>query len=452
MRRLYTLTLILMLPIFGCKKYLDVKPDQHLAVPTDNINNLQLILDDTYTMNQSMPSAGEVGSDNFFIDQESWNTIKQSSATESGLYIWDRNLFNETDYNDWTLAYKTIFNANLVLDALNDIKQTAENSTNYNNIKGMALFYRAYSFLILLQEFAPAYNNATAANDLGIALRLSSALSEKSTRSNNQVCYAQIVTDFKSATDLLLDKQTFATRPCKAAAYGALARTYLLMGDYNNSLKAAQSYLNDSPLLLDYNTVSDSTAYALTRYNPEVSYHATLYYLGIYSPGYGRVDDALFSMYSDDDLRKTLFFSNNGPGNIYFKGSYDGSEVPFGGIATDEIYLIAAECYARSDDRENAMKTLNSLLVKRWRNNAFSPLSAVSQADAVNQILNERRKELVFRNLRWGDLKRLNKETIHQTTISRMLNGVNYLLLPLDKRYNLPLPEKVINLSGMQQN
>lgn len=67
-------------------------------------------------------------------------------------------------------------------------------------------------------------------------------------------------------------------------------------------------------------------------------------------------------------------------------------------------------------------------------------------------ILTERRKELLFRDLRWMDLKRLNKEPAYETMLIRTFNGVTYTLKPNDPRYALPLPRNVINLTGMSQN
>jgi hypothetical protein len=160
----------------------------------------------------------------------------------------------------------------------------------------------------------------------------------------------------------------------------------------------------------------------------------------------------LFAQYDNNDLRRSLFFKNGGPGNVTFIGSYDGSRAPFGGIATDEIYLIATECYARMNNINNAMATLNSLLTKRWVSGTFVPLSASDQDSALKLILTERRKELVYRNLRWGDLKRLNAEGKYKQTLTREILGQTYTLGPGDRRYEFQLPAKVVQLSGMQQN
>lgn len=74
------------------------------------------------------------------------------------------------------------------------------------------------------------------------------------------------------------------------------------------------------------------------------------------------------------------------------------------------------------------------------------PLTASDEEAALELILNERRKELPFRGLRWSDLRRLNKEG-YNITLQRKLDK-NYILPPNDRRYVLPIPHTVLNLNG----
>jgi hypothetical protein len=98
------------------------------------------------------------------------------------------------------------------------------------------------------------------------------------------------------------------------------------------------------------------------------------------------------------------------------------------------------------------MNDLNQLLRARWLKGTFVSFTAVNPSDALSQILKERRKELIFRGLRWSDLKRLNKESPFVTTLSRSLNGQTYTLPPNSNLYVFPIPPAEIQLSGIQQN
>jgi hypothetical protein len=82
----------------------------------------------------------------------------------------------------------------------------------------------------------------------------------------------------------------------------------------------------------------------------------------------------------------------------------------------------------------------------------FVPITADNETKALKIILEERRKELVTRGLRWSDLRRLNMDPRFQVTLERTYNGEIYQLLPDDKRYTFPIPQDEIDRSGLEQN
>jgi hypothetical protein len=240
----------------------------------------------------------------------------------------------------------------------------------------------------------------------------------------------------------------FPTRPSKTAAYGLLARVYLAMGKYDSALRYSDSCLAGQSALMPYDTVT----VVFNRSNAEVIFAEVMEQVNPspVSDYLVFVDSTLYSSYSDSDMRKSLFFFNyNG---TYFSGFYDQAGYAFAGLATDEIYLIRAECEAREGYVAAAMQDLNTLLATRWEG-AFTPLTAVDSIDALGQILTERRKELLFRGLRWTDLRRLNKDPRWQKTLYRGLGGSIYSLPPGDPRYVYPIPDYVIGFHpGMPQN
>jgi len=66
-------------------------------------------------------------------------------------------------------------------------------------------------------------------------------------------------------------------------------------------------------------------------------------------------------------------------------------------------------------------------------------------------VLQERRKELVWRCLRWDDIKRLNKEG-KGIVLSRRLGDAVYKLEPNTPGYVFNIPQDEINRSGIIQN
>lgn len=435
----------------SCQEFLDVKPNKQQAIPSERLENLQLLLDNTGVMNSGYPSAGEIAADNFYIDWKDWNAL--SEAISRNAYIWEDDVFNESDRNDWTLPYRAVFYANLVLEGAEKLEPKDARSQNlWNNIKGSALFFRAHAFYQLLQIFAAPFDPATANNQPGIALRLNSDLNIKSVRASVLDSYNQVIDDLKEAIPLLPISPAYKTRPSRPAAFALLARTYLVMGEYELALKYADECLQHYSTLLDYNEVNVESSNPIPRFNDEVIFHCNLTFRQALRYPVCKVDTLLYASYAPTDLRKAVLFIANAGNDIEFRGSYYGSSLLFCGIATDEVYLIRSECYARKGELAKAMQDLNTLLEKRHRLGQYTPKIANTQKEALAIILQERRKELMFRGLRWTDLRRLNKEAIFEKTLERILNDKKFTLVPNSSQYVFELPIKVVESSGMEQN
>jgi tetratricopeptide (TPR) repeat protein len=432
--------------LVACKKYLDAKPDQKLSTP-DTIEDLQALLDngDLYTALMESNTA----TDEYYVTNADWLSSPQIHQES---YVW--NLQATTDFvanHDWTYAYKSIFAANSVLDNLERV--SVENQQKWNNVKGSALFIRAHNFYMLAQIYAKQYDANTGTTDLGIPLRLTSDFNKPSVRASVQQMYDQILEDLKSALPLLPDVPQFATRPSRAATFALLARVNLTMGNFTECKMYSDSCLNLYNFLYDYkdNTLNLSASAPFPALNKEVIYHAWDR-RSLNTNSTAKIDSNLYASFQSNDLRKTGFFSKNSDGSFRFKGTYAGNVSRlFCGIATDEIYLMRAECYARLGNTTDAIKDLNALLSKRY-NATFVPVTATSSNAALVQILNERKKELIYRCLRWTDLRRLNKESQFQVTLTRILGSNVYTLPPNDPRYVFLIPQDAIRLSGIQQN
>jgi tetratricopeptide (TPR) repeat protein len=343
--------------------------------------------------------------------------------------------------------------ANTVLEGLSKIPLNGQNAEAINQLKGQALFYRSWQLYNLVQTYALPYDSATATSNLGIPLRLSSDFNSKVGRSSVKDCYDQIINDLKNCIQLLPETTSYKTRPTSIAANAALARIYLGMGAYAQALQYADAVLAKYSALLDFNTLKSSSVPISNSFVSEDIFHNVLKnYPFIFYSKYSFIDTTLYASYENNDLRKTVYFIKRSTGNLTFKGSYDYNFYSYSGLATDEMYLIRAECYARSGNTTAAMDDLNKLLMNRWKAGTFIPFTATSSDDALNTILKERRKELIWRGLRWTDLRRLNKENRFKITLTRVANGVAYTLSPNDPKYAMPIPPPEIQLNGIQDN
>lgn len=451
--------------ICGCNKseFLDKKPDQKLVVPK-TLYDLQAILDNDAQMNGIpnglglVPHLGETGADNYYLLDVTFNTNITDPLMRS-YYLWNKDVTTSEDVPDWSRPYLCVFYANIVLEGLKNIHKTNENIEDYNRVMGSALFYRAHAFFQVAQIFSAPYFESTAGSTLGIPLRLKADVGEKITRSSVKDTYAQILLDLKLASTLLPIANVYKERPSKQAAFGLLSRTYLSMMNYENSRIYSDSCLLIKNTLMDYNDLkqTDNFPFASSKIkDQEIIFNSVMITQNPQTPIRtlrAKIDPQLYNQYSNGDLRKTIFYRTASPSGYRYKGSYLGQESNFSGLAVDEILLMRAECNVRTGRLQNGLDDINRLLLARWdKNKKYIPFVTNDKENALDFILNERRKELVFRGLRWTDIRRLNLEgrSINQ---ERNINGSKYILLANDPRYVYPIPLSVIGFNPeMPQN
>jgi len=428
----------------SCEKILDEKSDIKLAT-ISNIKDLQLMLDDPYIFRRG-GYAHFNGSDDFYMANEDLELFGESAINS---YKWDPNF---SDSEDWNIQYLNIFNMNTILDHL-DVGGSAD---EVNYVKGAALFHRSQCFWQLSQLFCKQYNSQTAPTDLGIVLRLTANFNVVSVRSTVKETYERMLNDLKEAAELLPTQVTLKHRPTKAACFGLLARIYLQMGDYRKAQEYAKLTLGIQSTLLNYNNsnlVNPDLFPPFPKFdlNPEIIYH--LYAEGpINTSSRARIDTTLLSLYNEGDLRYKSYFLPETDGSFSYKGSYETFFGLFNGIATDEIYLILAECNARLNLVSDAEIAINALLQNRYEPGFFTPVSGLTAAQLLSFILTERRKELVYRGLRWSDLRRLNTDPVFAITLKRVLVSTAYTLPPNDLRYTLLIPYPVLQAVDLPQN
>lgn len=449
MKRLLICNLLIAWVIVGCSDFLELKPDQKMAIP-NTLHHADLLLNDYSTMNTGYPSLGQVACDDYYLNTEDWNGLPDED--EKSAYIWsDQTMMMNTQ---WQNAYKTVYVANQVLEILDKVEANDE-PARYAYVFGGAHFFRAFAFHQLASVYTLPYQSGTAEKELGIPLRLTPALDYKSVRSTLQETYDQIIQDYKNAVRTLPMVEPRNGRPHKAAAYAGLARVYLDMQDYEKAYRYADSCLALKNGLLNYKELDIDSPLPFDRFNKEVLFAATMVFTNALGPYYARVSPELFAEYADTDLRKKLFFEKNesDEGTYAFKGSYDNSTgAPFVGLTSSEIYLIRAESAVRIGNTEQAVADVNKLLKNRMENTASASVIETDRQALLSIILKERRRELVFRGARWGDLRRLNQEESFRRELNRTLDGKTYTLEPNSLKYALLIPDLVITESGMPQN
>lgn len=454
---------VFILLIISCNKqdqYLDVKRSNADVVPK-TLKDFQALLDNDSYMNGALggayPVDGLVGSDNYFVTDATYASLVAPSST---LYLWAPDVYQGGNAIGWNYSYRIVEYSNVVLDGLQKISVNATNQDAYNNIKGSALFFRAFAFYNVANLWCKPYDPATAGTDLGIPIRLSSDVNAISTRATVDNSYKQIIGDLHAALPLLPTTPLYKSRPSSVAVLALLAKVYLVMENYDSAAYYANAALTAKGDLLDFNNstlvnkTADKPFPSSLAAHPEVIFSAAgVGDQNVAPRGKGQVDTLLYASYDSNDLRRTVFYRPY-QGYYQFKGTYDfWGSYDFCGIATNELYLIRAECAARAANTSQAMADINKLLAARYLTGKAPALATASADSALVIVFNERRKELPFTgNVRWEDLRRLNKDSRFAVTLHRSIAGTLYSLPPNDPKYVLPFPDQEIQLSHLQQN
>lgn len=443
----YALSILIITVLFTtCSRFLEEKSDLKLTTP-ETLEDNQALLDRISDVLTDFALSGMASSDEYYLSDADYNAL--SYEEDKRLYTWqpDRVSTSQSAGNDWQYCYKAIFIANSVLNNIETYQIPAS-----DNVRGQALAIRAIRYFDAAQIWCMAYDASTADQTLGLPLRLDPDMNIPSQRASLKQTYVQIIKDLKDAVLLLPVQQVALSRPSKVAALASLARVYLMMGEYENALSYSLQALSFKNELIDFNTLNNNDTYPIKEMNKEMLLIAYMRSSGPVRGATAKVPAEIYAGYNENDLRKKLFFRLNADQSIAFRGNYSGN---IGGkltsVAVDELYLIVAECYARVNKRDQAMNYLNSLLVTRWKSGTFVPETASSAQDALIKIKEERKKELMFRGVRWMDIKRYNRDGSN-ITLTKTVVGQNYTLPANDLRYAIAIPEQVIQISGMVQN
>lgn len=451
----YIKLVILSIILFSCsKEWFDAKADSNLAVPA-TVQDFQAILDNP-SLTRSHTSFGEIAADYHYYTESIWQSLDGNVLRN--VYTWTNELPYENLTSYWNNPYSSVLTVNIILDEFKKLNSNDQTSIDGRNVKAQALFQRARIFFELSQIFAPPFlDNASGSMNYGVPMKTTSDVTILSSRSSLQQSYQQIIDDLMEASYNLPVTPKFLTRASRPASFAMLSRVYLSLGRYDSALVYADKSLQDKRDLLNYSDIPvNNSSSSVIGINKEVIFLSFLPSVSSLTTNY-LIDTVFYKTFENNDLRRVLFFTKNATGVVKFKGNYSASISDlFSGIATDEMFLIRAECNARKGNVDLAMKDLNDLLRTRWTkvggSSTYIEKVATSKDAALSLILTERKKELILRGVRWSDLRRLNLEPNYAATLNRTIGGKTYTLTPGSYKYTFPIPLDVIRQTGMQQN
>lgn len=444
MYRIKIIYLLLFIPVFfSCRKYVENVPvqGQRVLVYTDEYRMLMNNSDDQ----QLAYGLGPVIScDDLDLTETVLTDRLKTNTIQSAMYTWSKPFYidKQADY-DWNKSYNNIYTFNVVIDGVHGSKGGSD--ALKNALLAEALIGRAYCYFMLCNQYAKQYDAATSATDPGVPLLQHPELFTNLTRTPVQKVYESILSDIRQAIPIIPVKQDINFRPNKAAAYAMLSKVHLFMRNFNDAKAFADSSLALAGELYDLNNaISGPSPLPPAQYNDKQVLMRRIPRLSFNWP---QLSASLLALLDTKDIRYTLYVRN---GNSGFNPSFNGmgfwprdryssyNDVP-AGLSVNETWLIKAECLAREGSTDAAVTMLNDFRKKRFKPADYTPLQAASKEEALQLVVDERRREFFGSGLRWFDQKRLNKDPQFAKSVTRVFNGLTYTLEPNSNAYVFPL-------------
>ncbi len=447
--------LVLLACLCSCDDYLSNVPKGQ-RIPT-TLNDFSVMLADEYTncredVTQALVLLNDrYVSDGYLSYYELWNAN----------YFWDENAdriaMNKSDETTYYNGYAGISTANLIIE--NAPTATEATDAERGQVIAQAKILRAMKYFTLVNYYAKTYNAATAATDGGVPLITSAEVGATYTQPSVQEIYDFIVQDISEALPALPERALNVLYADKATAYALAARVYLQMGNYQEALASAGEALKRNDRLFDWVAFYNDNAAVLSV--PDV-------YQSITSPmGFDYEENYIFchgnNSYSGNDLQMREDRGNRfEQGDAHFMSRWKirtmagstyynpnmGGYFNRGGLTTTEVYLIQAECMARTGNVAGAMDVLNKVRQKRILPEYYQPLTASSADVAIDMIIKVKGDALVQTIIPFCDARRLNLEPAHARTLTKVENGQQYTLSPSSHMWVMPFPMGAVKNSG----
>lgn len=377
-------------------------------------------------------------------DDYQYNNLGGSNRAS---FYYDMNYQTASEFTSSTVAWKSpyivIGRANRIIAAAEGgaLSDAAEAKATIDQYAAEAKVLRALAHFDLVRIYGKPYTEDQGAS-LGVPLVTGVLESNaKPARSTVAEVYTQVVKDLTEA--ISSNALATETEPGYVSVWGAkaiLSRVYLNMGDYANALSVAEDIIKNSGAALwtrdqyfkawDASTPNESEF--LFRLNVSGSTdNNDLNGIGNLQGRDGYKEMVATKKFVDmlsadaNDVRNDMFLPATADKEVAVYGTNkvflnklrgqggnlrNVTIVPI--IRLSEVYLTAAECAFRKNDKTKAVEYLNDLVKNRTTTEAS--LATVDNI-TLERILIERRKELIGEGQRYFDALR-NNETITRYT------------------------------------
>ena len=433
----------------GCEEFLTVIPETSLSSATffKTENDFQQAVNAAYVPLRTITNdrsylLGEMHSDNTYYARNILfgATEQQEDLADFAVPVANGVTSNTHVLNQYRQDYVIIARTNQILDLIDGVEMT---QASKDNLKGQALYLRAYAYFELARYFGSVPLHLKA-----VPNREESALP----LSTEAEIYAQIIVDAEASIPLLLPKSTQQPgRATSGAARMLLANVYLVQKEWAKAEKLLKEIVssNEYSLIPSYaNVFSENVA---NKNNAE-SVFEVQYLEGAAGLNGSFIYNFMPRPISSTELKPITGTSNpqnlDGEGNniptpdiiaafesgderkdvsigtVFLAGSFrsdknypyikkfakthslhgnHGTNFPIYRYA--EVLLFLAEALNEQGKPGEAVPYLNLVRARA----KLGATSAAGQADLREAIFKERRVELAFENKRWFDITRTGR-------------------------------------------
>lgn len=475
-----SLLLLIMATFASCGDFLN-EEDKDLVIP-ESVTQYEAMLHKEAFLEVSWFYLSDFMTDDIVENPSATTSAKN---TYKSLYTWKRDVERDGEgqvisatNSMWQNLYSDVLVANYIIE--NGPKATGT-ADERNYLIAEAYFVRGRSYLELVNIYAPVYDAATAANTPGVPLRLGTGVSNDYTRASVAEVYSQIESDLKEAIRLFSNSSVKKSlwHPNADAAQLLLSRTYLYKGEWDHVVEATEALAArplydltrrpNSPMIVETNSEvlhsygSPASLYPGTDASLGVMEIPSIYQTELTTCTYGASEDLLmqFARAANDCRKYTWVINPQGGTSMTVPAKWHGQFTQIGAYTyrVAEAYLNRAEALAALGELSDAQTLMTKYLSSRIANFSaqratYLPSASADAAEWRRFVVDQRRLEFCFEDMRWFDLRRINSwyphTLTHTFTLASSASGSTnvtvqgtekYTLQPSSPNYVFELPE-----------
>lgn len=481
---------------------LDKLPES--AIPTDEAMQSYNDAEQTVTGIYSMMKSGSLWSGALTllpdIQTDLVYAVDGYSNTYGQHWLWNIRSTNAEVESVYASLYSIISNCNFFLERIEDVikKQTDDSRiTILEQYTGEVYTIRALCYSELLKIFCEAYNPATADSDLGVVLRKGFSDSERSVRASMKESYEFVLSDLKKAEEILdpAYDQYSSYYMTNAVAHALHARVALYMQEWDEAIEHATAVIDHENGMYSLSAANQAYTSNMTFFDYMWNYDLateTIWQVGFtttsmggalgqvflnfnndytyYYPDYVPAEWVL-NLYTSGDMRYNSYFATLPTGydhaltwpllikyygNQEFIGYYIyhvSMPKPF---RLAEQYLIRAEAHCRKTNPDFSAATTDINTLRASRFSAGGGSISLSESNYIEELANERVRELYMEGHRLQDIKRWGKlyrngEGFTRTPQNNTLaEGSSISVKANDVRLVWPIPQHELEAPGSE--